>query len=250
MSIDVFKDNSLSFQPIVSLENGEVARYEALSRFDYFTPFDVQRKINYIESNGLASELDRRIFFAIKALLEDVEFFHQRQVNINITGESLSSEIFFQWMKGFIGSIPNKSFLGVEITETLPITNMKVCQGTIDLLSDEGVKVYLDDIGSGHMDRKVVNILNGYHGLKIDGSIINQWDQSVAAREMTDKIVSYSKLNNLSVTAEFLDSKAKIQKAEEFGIGFAQGFKIGQPLPIPENPWVVRQRLSRIRGGR
>lgn len=248
MSNDVFKDSSLSFQPIVSLESGEVARYEALSRFDYFAPFDVQRKISFIESNGLATELDKRILHNIRMLLEDLSFFNNLPVNINITGESLSSSEFFVWIKPFVQTIPNPSFLGIEITETLPITNMKVCQETIDLLSEHGVRVYLDDIGSGHMDRKVVNILNGYNGLKIDGSIINQWAHSIAALEMTQKIVAYAKEHDLSVTAEFLDSKRKIQKAEEFGIAFAQGFKLGQPLPFPENPWVIQQRLKDLRG--
>lgn len=247
MLSNIFKDISFSFQPIVNLATGEVDRYEALSRFDYFSPSDVFHNIQYVEDSGFACEFDRRVLWSASDLLKNPDFLNGRQVNINITGQSLSTPAFYFWIQPFIKKLKNIELLGLEITETLPITNLEVCQAIINYLDSAGVKVYLDDIPSGYMDLEVMKALKSYHGLKIDGRIVNQWGVDRAAVKVTKEIIRISKERELTITAEFIDSPEKILFAQKHGIHYAQGFMLGQPLPIPENPEIIKQRFNQAR---
>lgn len=247
MKNNIFKDSSLSFQPIISLSIEQVVRYEALSRFDYFAPYDIQERINLIENLGLAREFDRRVLWKARAILENPSFFFNKQINVNITGESASSEVFYEWLTHFVKKMKNRHLLGIEITETLPITNIQVCQEIINLLKKNDIHVYLDDIGSGYIDDLMIDILTSYEGLKIDGGLINKWGHCIQSEEKIKEISERGKRKNVTVTAEFLDTREKICNAINLGIHYAQGFKIGQPLPIPENPDLVRQRVEGIR---
>lgn len=239
-------DNEMSFQPIVDLKTQSVVRYEALSRFDYFAPYDVQNRIQTIESSGLASDFDRRIILSINNLLEDPSFFFDKKVNINITGDSFSSPVFLMWLKAFVPQIPNKHLLCMELTETLPVTNIGVGQSVIDYLISQAVEVYLDDAGSGHITQALTQSLLNYSGLKIDGTIVNGWFKNPHDYNLTKEIVAFAKSRGIPVIAEFVDTHEKIAAALDLGIEMAQGFRIGQPLPFPESPLSIESRLKML----
>lgn len=246
MTTNLFKDNGLSFQPIIDLSSGSVCRYEALSRFDFFTPFDVQIKIQEIESRGLAKELDRRIIRMTNELMVDPDFTYGKRLNINITGESFSSPLFGMWLESFVPKIENPHLLCAEITETMPITDIPTCQAIIDLLIAHQIEVYLDDVGSGYFTRELADSLKNYSGIKIDGSLVNGWDRDPMFVRITEEICGFSSGRGIPVVAEFIDSGEKMDKARSFGIQMAQGFRIGQPLPFPETPDSIENRLKRL----
>lgn len=246
MFSNILKDISLSFQPIVDLSTGRVERYESLSRFDYFSPSDVASNISYIESSGFAIEFDRRILWFIKDLLKTPGFFHNKQININLTGQSISDPSFYLWLNKFMSKLDNKHFLGIEITETLPITDIDVGQNVIDLLNAWGVKVYLDDIPSGHMSNDIVSSLKNYHGIKIDGQVVSKWGVDESSMNITNNILELSRERNICVTAEYIDDTSKVLYAQDMGIHHGQGFILGQPLPIPEHPKTITNRFHSL----
>lgn len=239
-------DNELSFQPIVDLRTQTVVRYEALSRFDYFAPYEVQERIKKIESLGLATEFDRRTLWYTHALLQDPALFFGKKININITGDSFSNPVFLMWLRSFIPKIVNRRLLCLELTETLPITDLATGQSVIDFLVSKDVEVYLDDAGAGHMTQNLARSLFNYSGVKIDGSIVNGWSTNPSAYQLTKSIVTLAKSRGIPIIAEFVDTPEKIGIALDLGIEMAQGFKIGQPMPFPESPESVEARLKRL----
>lgn len=235
---------NFSFQPIIDLKSNMVDRYEALSRFDYFQVSDIERKIREIENFGLATEFDKNNILSILNLLEKPEFFFKRKVNINVTGDSFSSYNFLSWLKEVIPSSKNRHLLCFEITETRPITDFYVAQSIIDYLKEMSVEVYLDDAISGYITKNLSFDIKNYAGIKIDGSIVNNWVSNINAYLFTKQIISFSVKNGYNITAEFLDDKNKILIAKELGVQKAQGFAVGQPMPFPESPLSIESRLN------
>lgn len=238
--------SSFSFQPIVDLKSGMVERYEALSRFDYFQVSDIESKIREIESLGLSSEFDRINILSIARLLEHPEFFFEKNVNVNVTGDSFSDPYFLSWLKDVIPSIKNRHLLCFEITETKPIINTYVAQSIINYLKSMSIEVYLDDAISGYITKNLSLDINNYSGIKIDGSIVNEWVVDINAYLFTKQIISFCVKRGYKITAEFLDSEQKILIAKELGVKSAQGFAVGQPLPFPETPLSIESRLNEI----
>ncbi len=188
------------------------------------------------EHYNLMPEIDRWVLKTFVTLLEDngVEHFRDKKhvFNINISGQSICSEGFFEFIVDlFESSSVGLELINFEITETAAIHNYHVAINLISRLQKRGCAFALDDFGSGLSSFRYLKELPVDY-LKIDGYFIRNIESSNVNQSIVDAISSVARALNLKTIAEFVETKEAWQTLKKYKIDYMQGSAIEMPLPL------------------
>jgi len=151
------------------------------------------------------------------------------EFSINLSGHTLSSPEFAEWMQDKLleyGVPPNCLYL--EVTETAAIANVERARGLIETLRTMGVRFLLDDFGSGLSS---FNYLKHFpvDGLKIDGLFVKGVAKNYLDYALVDSIYRIGVGLGLQVIAEYVESEDIARKLSQIGIPAGQGFYLAPP---------------------
>jgi diguanylate cyclase (GGDEF)-like protein/PAS domain S-box-containing protein len=154
-------------------------------------------------------------------------------ISINLSGLSVGDRAFHAWAgKILTDAGPHIcSRLCLEITETAAITNPADAASFIQAVRVLGVKVALDDFGSGASSFGYLKSLPVDY-LKIDGQFIRDLVTDKLDRAAVRCFVDVAKVIGVETVAEFVDDPAVLDHLHEIGVDFAQGFLMHRPEPI------------------
>jgi EAL domain-containing protein (putative c-di-GMP-specific phosphodiesterase class I) len=121
--------------------------------------------------------------------------------------------------------------LVVEITETRRIPDLPRAAAVAGRLRDQGVRVALDDFGSGF------NALAQLHSLPVD---IVKLDSTLTDVEVTPEragalcrsVLAICAELDVTVVAEGIETSARAAALAELGCPLGQGYLFGQPGPL------------------
>lgn len=191
------------------------------------------------ERYGLISAIDRWVFeHAIKAWVQLRTENHDlvnRLFSINISGATLLDETFIDYainITNHYGASPGNFCL--EITETSAIQNLSYAILFIEKLKSHGFTFSLDDFGSGFSSFNYLKNLPVDY-LKIDGSIVQNIDESLINFTMVESINSMGHVIGLKTIAEFARNPSIVERLHRIGVDYAQGYAIAEPKPLPYN---------------
>ena len=151
---------------------------------------------------------------------------------LNLSGESINSQKFRLFLPEKLtqAKIPLTTIC-FEITETAAISNISNAVAFMQELKQLGCSIALDDFGNGMSSLTYLKNLPVDY-LKIDGSfvtnILNDRLDCVAV-ECLNRI---GQAMNLKTVAEFVENEATLNKLQELGVDYAQGYGIARPEPI------------------
>ena len=123
-----------------------------------------------------------------------------------------------------------------EITEQDSVEDFESVNNFIAKIKDVGVKIALDDFGSGYSNFSILMKLQIDY-LKIDGSLIKNIDKDKNAQIIVKTIVQFAQDLNIKTIAECVCSKEIFEVVKDMGIDYAQGYFVGKPdAEIDMNP--------------
>ena len=159
---------------------------------------------------------------------------HLRQVNLNLSAPSLLDPDFHQLLDELLDThrLPAGK-LCLEITEMVALAELGTSASWIERLRSSGIKVALDDFGSGFASYAYLRHLP-LDLLKIDGTFILGIERDPINRAMVSSMVQIARQLGLQTVAEFVENSAGLECLRELGIDFAQGYFIDQPKPLAE----------------
>jgi|GEM_PF-906498 len=151
---------------------------------------------------------------------------------INLSGASISSKEFAVFLEEQFDrhSVPPETIC-FEITETVAISNLDNAVTLIEKLKKLGCSIALDDFGSGMCSLTYLKNLPVDY-LKIDGSFIQNIVDDHVDYATVECFNHISKIMKIRTIAEFVENDAILQKLEEIGIDYAQGYGIERPKPL------------------
>ena len=155
-------------------------------------------------------------------------------IAINLSGNSVGSAKFQQEVLSLIQA--HREIAGAicfEITETAAISNFESATGFIKQLRSFGVKISLDDFGSGLSSFAYLKNLPVDY-LKIDGSFVRDIVDDPIDREMVKSIHQLGRVMGIQTIAEFVENGEILSHLEEIGVDFVQGYGIDKPKPLTE----------------
>lgn len=129
-------------------------------------------------------------------------------------------------------------FLELEITESIAMNNMEETVAQLSKLRDIGVRVSLDDFGTGfsslgNLDEIPVNTL------KIDQVFIRK-SKMHSKKAIISNIIAIASNLNMEVVAEGVETPEQIELLQSLGCRVMQGFYYGRPMPVNElGQWFI-----------
>lgn len=217
------------FQPIISLKDGSVLGYEALSRGpggshleNPGTLFDVARVY------GKLWELE--FLCRIKALENASRGNLNHNIFLNVDPAIVNDEKF---RKGF-----TKEFLrqfGIdpenvvfEITEKNSITDIHSFKKLIENYKDQGYKIAIDDTGSGYSGLKLITDIHPQY-IKLDMNLIRDIDKDGLKHALIKTFYDFCLVTDIKLIAEGIETENELNALIDIGINYGQGFFIQRP---------------------
>jgi len=217
------------FQPIVSLSDGEVFGYEALSRGP---------------ENSLLQNAD--ILFSSAAeynLSWDLEYLCREQALLKFSLTGSTSYLFInvdpyvikemKFRNGFTKEFINKHNMDpekiiFEITEKNAVVDYPSFKESVNHYSNQGFKIAMDDIGSAYSGLRMMTEINP-HFLKIDMEIIRDIDKKKLNRILLKTLVDFAASTNMRVIAEGIETREELDVLIGTGVEFGQGYFLSLP---------------------
>lgn len=114
------------------------------------------------------------------------------------------------------------------MTETSMIANFNIALDFINIARERGIKISLDDFGSGLSSFNYLDQLTLDY-IKIDGVFVQKMLTSKKTRAMVESIHHIAQTIGVKTIAEYIDSDELIAISKEIKIDYLQGFIIGRP---------------------
>jgi diguanylate cyclase (GGDEF)-like protein/PAS domain S-box-containing protein len=235
------QDNSFEvhYQPIVDLETGTAAGFEALIRWRHPTRGLVSPGtfIEIAEETGLilpigAWVLEEALASAARWQCLDTQR-NAPYVSVNVSVRQFREPGFVERVRAALTrtGAPAGSVL-LEITESLLLRSDDTIFEDLTALRRLGVRIAIDDFGTGYSSLSYLRQFP-IDVLKIDKSFIDDIG-SPQQRALVDAIVRLAETLNLKVIAEGVETEAQREVLARMGCPHGQGYLFSRPLPLSE----------------
>lgn len=227
----------LYYQPIVDMNNGTLAGFEALIRWQHperglLFPNDF---IPLAEETGLIVDLT---VWALKQACEQLRVWQQQlgyletTISVNLCASYLTQADMPDQILAVIQAVDIiPSTLHLEITESQIVSNADMCMTNINRLREAQIEVYIDDFGTGYSS---LNYLANFkvNTLKIDKSFLEKLCENGNETHIVRVITSLSHHLGMTVIAEGVETAEQLHLLKEIGCDFAQGYFFSKAVPV------------------
>jgi diguanylate cyclase (GGDEF)-like protein len=224
------------YQPVVSLETGQILGFEALIRWE-----DPDRGMVFPdEFIPLAEETGLIIPIGWWGLeegcrqLKDWQDRFPRDVPLTMA-INISARQFEQ--PDLVDQIANQlshfelppASVHIEITESSLMSNVEGSASVLQQLWDRSLRLHIDDFGTGYSSLSYLCRLP-IHTLKIDRSFVDRMGDGDSDLEIVKTIIRLAKNLGLSIIAEGVETKDQMNLLIELGCEEAQGYLFAKPV--------------------
>ena len=235
------------YQPIVSLQNGRIVGFEALSRWQrdskIIPPNDF---ITVADESGLILPMNRQL---MQDAARQLKTWHEQfpsdpplYMSVNIT-----SKQFAQSSLGpEIAQILEKAGLEpehfqLEITETITMNDPIHALTLLTQLRELGFRIGIDDFGTGYSS---LGRLKGFpaDSLKIDRSFVSKMGADAESEEIVKLIVTLGHTLGMKVVGEGTETEDDVNRLKAMGCEMAQGYFFSKPV----DDQAINQLLSKF----
>jgi EAL domain-containing protein (putative c-di-GMP-specific phosphodiesterase class I) len=226
---------SLATQPIQSLSDGAVERFELLLRMrgEAGELLPASAFIGVAERSGMIQELDRWVVGqALSVISERERAGAPVSLHINLSGASLTDISVLEYIeRGLDEGSADPARCTFEITQTARVEDLDTAAGFADRLTELGCEVAIDDYGAGFGPFEYLKRFP-FDVIKIDGTFVRDLVRNDADRLTVEAIVGIAKGLGKRTIAEFVEDEATESLLRELGVDMAQGFHLGAPVGI------------------
>jgi len=181
------------------------------------------------ERTGKILDIDRWVIRACVTTL--ARFPEVSAIALNVSGRSINEPTLPQFIADALKAAdvaPTR--LMVELTETSAVSDLHDAQRFIQSLRKTGVRVCLDDFGSGFSSFAYLKHLD-VDMLKIDGQFIRDLAHDRDNQIFVRAIVDVARGLNKITVAECVEDADTLAMLFEFGVNLAQGYHLEEPTP-------------------
>ncbi|EJF06517.1 EAL domain-containing protein, partial [Thiovulum sp. ES] len=148
--------------------------------------------------------------------------------SINLSVDDITNREVTDFIENAIKNFPRPENITFELLESEQIENFDEIKNFIEHVRKYGVKIAIDDFGSGYSNFSYLVQLKP-DILKLDGSLIKGIASDESSYLITKLIVEFAHKSGFTVIAEFVDSEEILNKGIELGIDSFQGFYLAKP---------------------
>lgn len=184
-----------------------------------------------------------------EACMQYMSWFRDGLVNniliaVNISARQLYHPNFVDYVENTIketGMMPAN--LELELTETEIITDIKRAIEVLTALKSLGVRIVIDDFGSGYTSLSYLTMLP-VSGIKMDKSFLNNMLKTSEASIIIEAIIDLAHKVRLSVVAEGVETKDELVCLQKFKCDSIQGFYLSIPKDFKQTTDLLRSKIG------
>jgi len=224
----------LHYQPVITLDRGEITGLEALLRWIHprrglVSPAEF---IPLAEETGLIVPIgDWVIRQACKDALAWPE--HVR-VAVNISPVQFKNDSLVPMI---INALASSGFpanrLELEITESVLLQGTEVTLATLHQLRALGVHVSMDDFGTGYSSLSYLRCFP-FDKIKIDQSFVQDMANNKQSLAIVQAVANLGATLGMATTAEGVETRDQLEQLRAHGCTEVQGYYFSKPRPVEE----------------
>lgn len=233
------------YQPVVDLATGQIAKAEALLRWNHPLLGRVAPAhfIPIAEETGLINEIGDWVFKQAAGCSQQWQEHLGKTVQISVNASPVqirSTEPGVNWlhyleMLGLLGSS-----IVVEITEGLLLNASTTVADKLFEYRDAGIQVAIDDFGTGYSSMQYLKKFDIDY-LKIDQSFVRDMVTDPSDRTIVKSIIVMAHELGLQVIAEGIENDEQKELLRTAGCDYAQGFLFSKGV----SPVAFEQLMAR-----
>ncbi len=229
---------SLVYQPLVELSTGRLNGFEALVRWNHPEQGVMAPSafLSIADESGLMPELSD---FVMHCACQQLRSWQRSNpalqgltMSVNISSVDLAQAAFIgRVSRAIVEAGLNPEHLTLELSEDVLMGNIGTTQATLQQLHQLGVRLAVDDFGTGrsslgHLSKLPIDTL------KIDRSFIAQMQRDEDGSAVVRAIIHLGTLLRKTVVAEGIESADQLEQLREMGCHLGQGFHLANPLSL------------------
>jgi diguanylate cyclase (GGDEF)-like protein/PAS domain S-box-containing protein len=243
---------SISYQPRISLDTGEIMSLEALVRWQhpdlgFVSPAEF---IPIAEEAGLICDIGQ---FIIHEVCKQLRTWKDEGINtiasINVSPEELLKDDYTQKLLSTLQKYDlTPESVEVELTETAAIGNWEKVINSLNELHDEGIIISLDDWGTGYSSLSYLTQLPA-HFVKLDRSFIEDLhhkDPKKNTQLLLKGMTGLTQSLGFELVAEGIETLEQARSVKELGCLQGQGYLFSRPLPPQDLTDVLKSQFIPI----
>jgi PAS domain S-box-containing protein len=223
------------YQPILSLQNGQIVGFEALTRWQ--SPQGMVMPNDFIpvaDETGIILSINRQLLpEACKQLLFWQQMFPSNpplSLSVNISPKQFTqADLAAQIGQLLEQSGMNPRCVDLEITETIAMADAEKSAGMLSGLKALGVGLDIDDFGTGYSSLSRLQSFR-VDTLKIDRIFVSRMDTDHETLEIVRVIINLAHSLGLKVVAEGVETQAQLDLLRQLGCERAQGYLFSKPV--------------------
>jgi diguanylate cyclase (GGDEF)-like protein len=240
----------LAFQPLINLQTGKVAGYEALARWPHgaLGPISPAEFIPVAEEAGLIVPLGRWALDKATRTLAEWDAKVGRTlpvyVGVNVSAIQLARDDVAAAVEGALSrSAVSGDRLTLEVTESAIIRDPERATRTLLGLKDLEARIAMDDFGTGYSSLAYLQKLP-IDVLKIDRSFVTGMLSDRDSVAIVRAVLSLADALGMDTTAEGVETVELAQTLGALGCSCGQGFYFARPLEPDAalDYWLQRSR--------
>lgn len=233
------------YQPIVSLQTGEVIGYEALTRGPADSKYaNPEVLFDAAKNHELLWELE--ILCRANAIRTFSAFESDKLLFINVDPEVIRDEHF---IKGFTKDLlaehnVSPQSLILEITEKTSIDDYANFNEVINYYKSQGYKIAIDDVGTGYSGLSTIAKTRPYY-IKMDMGLISNITRDHYKKAIVKSFVEFANTTNTKIIAEGIEDICDLHTLIEIGVHYGQGYLINRPSDsLQDTPFTTKKSIQ------
>jgi EAL domain-containing protein (putative c-di-GMP-specific phosphodiesterase class I) len=213
-----------AFQPIVDIQRGVIAGYEALARFDDGPVAGPDEWLARAFQQGRLAELDAASLRASLAWRDQLP--RNTFLSVNVEPVALVDPIV---MRELQAHAPLDGLV-LELTEHGAIPDLTNVEEAVDRLRALGALIAVDDAGAGYSGLQQILDLRPQI-LKLDRSLVTGIDTDEAKAALVEMVGVFANRIDAWVIAEGVETAAEAERCRRLGVPLAQGWYYAAAAP-------------------
>jgi diguanylate cyclase (GGDEF)-like protein/PAS domain S-box-containing protein len=226
----------LRYQPVVALGSGEIVAVEALVRWRHPERgvLDPAAFVSIAEDSGLIDSIGRWV--QESACRQAIAWHELRpdQRPLDIAVNLSARQVAHRGLADSVAEVLARTGLEpvnlrLEVTESVLVEELASATATLEALSELGVRLVLDDFGTGFSSLAYLNRFP-FDALKIDRSFVEALGVEQERTAIVEAVIGMARALSLDAIAEGVENEAQLSELRRLGCDYAQGHLFSRPL--------------------
>ena len=223
-------------QPKYQIRDGRLTGAEALVRWNH-PKWGLQPPAEFIpifERNGFITKLDQYVWERVCSLMQewDKSGYPSINISVNVSRIDIYNTNLVDFLTGLMqryGLSPSR--LHLEITESAYTDTSRQLIETMGALRRQGFMIEMDDFGSGYSSLNMLTEMP-IDVLKLDMKFIQTEITRPTGQGILRFILDLARWMKLSVVAEGVETQEQLERLQNAGCDYAQGYYFAKPMPV------------------